>query len=165
MSEFSYQEFWALEEPMQKPHRLRAEELGISVDDIPVSPALTRLSESLRRIEQQYNLFELEDDQVNVSELLDKYTEMQVINILNEMGIESAISFGEIESLLFCNDWSRIMQIPWVNGDFFLLRQFEESALGNLLMFQLSIQSTSLELWNILSLTNTNILPTKLLRR
>ena len=131
MNEFSYQEFWALEEPMQRPHRLRADELGISVDDIPVSPVLTKFEDSLRRIEEMYNIAELEEEGVDVEALLNQFTEMQVTEYLENMEFEAAISFGEIESLLFCNDWSRIIQIPWVNVDFFLLRQFEESATGS----------------------------------
>ena len=130
MLEFSYQEMWKLEEPMQKPHNRKAEELGVSFTDVPVSPTLTRLSESLRRIEELYNVFDLEEEQINVRELLSHYTEIQVISLLEEMGLENAITFAEVESLLFCDDWKGVMQIQKINSDFFLLRQFEDVGNG-----------------------------------
>lgn len=132
MSEFSYQEMWALEEPMQKPHKIKADELGVSVTDVPVSPALTRYSESLRRITELFSVFEIEEEGISVEELLNHYTEMQIIDFLEEKGFEHAITLGEIEGLLFGNEWERMLQIPSIKGDFFLLKQFEESSNGRL---------------------------------
>jgi len=132
MSEFNYMEFWALEEPAQKPHIKRADELGLYVYDIPASPVLPKLNECIRRIEEMYNVLELEEEGIGIEELLDKYTEMQVIEYLEEMGFERAITLGEIESLLFMNEWLDILQIPKIKSDFFLLRQFEECSNGKM---------------------------------
>ena len=132
MQEINYQELWELEQPARRPHKIRADELGIKVTDIPVSPALTRLKESLRRIEELYNVYELEEEGINVEELLNHYTECQLINFLEENGYEHSISLGEIEGLLFGIDWSNLIQIPSVKSDFCLLRQFEESLNGRL---------------------------------
>lgn len=132
MSEFNYYEYWALEEPEQKPHKKRADELGISIDDIPVSPILTRFGDSLKRILEMYNVFELEEEGINVEELLDKYTETQVIEYLQENGFENAVTLGEAESLLICNEWRELVELPRIKSDFFQLRQFEEMPNGKL---------------------------------
>ena len=47
MQEFNYQQMWELEQPSQRPHKKRADELGIKVTDIPVSPALTKLRNTI----------------------------------------------------------------------------------------------------------------------
>ena len=133
MSEFNYMKFWALEEPMQRPHVKRADELGISVDDIPVSPILTRFEDSLKRILEMYNAFELEEEGINVEELLDKYTELQVMEYLKEMGFENAVSMNEAENLQLCNEWLEIIQLPKTKSDFFLLKQFEETPNGKVI--------------------------------
>ena len=130
MSEFSYQQYWALEQPMQKPHIKRADELGLHVDDIPVSPVLTRLENSIQRIEEMYNVAELREEGINVEELLDQFTEIQVLEYLEEMGFENAVAIGEVENLQICKEWHDIIQLPKVKKDFFRLRQFEESANG-----------------------------------
>ena len=128
MSEFSYQEFWTLEEPAQMPHKIRSDEFGTKFSGIPVSPALTKVRESLRRVEGLYNLLELKEEGVNVEELLNRYTETQVIDYLEENGFEHSLSFGEIEGLLFGIEWNNIIQIPRVKEDFFLLKQLDESS-------------------------------------
>ena len=87
MSEFSYQQYWALEEPVQRPHIMRSEELGIKFSGVPVSPALTRYGESLRRITELFSAFELEEDGIAVEQLLDKYSEMQVMDFLEEKAL------------------------------------------------------------------------------
>ncbi len=133
MSEFNYMELWALEEPMQKPHDKKAAELGISIDDIPVSPILTRFGDSLNRIMEMYNAFELEEEGIDVEQLLDKYTELQVMEYLKEMGFENAVSMNEAESLQMCDDWLEIIQLPKTKSDFFLLKQFEETPNGKVI--------------------------------
>ena len=133
MSEFNYMELWALEEPMQKPHDRRAAEFGISIDDIPVSPVLTRFEDSLNRIMEMYNVFELEEDGIDVEQLLDKYTELQVMEYLKEMGFENAVSMNEAEILQMCDDWLEIIQLPKTKSDFYLLKQFEETPNGKVI--------------------------------
>ena len=130
MSEFNYTEFWALEQPMRNPHEKRADELGLHVDDIPVSPVLTRLECSRNRIEEMYNVAELKEEGINVEELLDQFTEIQVMQYLEEMGFENAVSMNEAESLQLCNEWLEIIQLPKTKSDFFLLKQFEETPNG-----------------------------------
>ncbi|MBI2657758.1 hypothetical protein HYX08_03635 [Candidatus Woesearchaeota archaeon] len=83
MQEFSYQEIWELQEPARRPHDRMSEELGVKVSDIPVSPALTKFGDSLRRMEELYNLSELEEEGVNVTELLNKYTEIHLSSQLH----------------------------------------------------------------------------------
>src|SRR3989344_4645964 len=133
MQEMNYHELWELEQPTQRPHRQRAEELGIKMTDIPVSPVLTRLKESLRRIEELYNIGELQEEGIYVEELLDRYTEIQLISFLEENGFEHSISLAEIEVLISSQEWMELIDIPFIRGDFFLLRQFEESANGGLI--------------------------------
>lgn len=133
MQEFSYEQVWKLEQPTQRPHKRRADELGIKVTDIPVSPVLTRLKESLRRIEELFNVAELKEEGINVEELLNNFTEFQLISYIEEQGFEHAIALAEIEGLLFSQEWSGIIDIPFIKRDFFLLRQFEESASGGLI--------------------------------
>ncbi len=130
MSEFKYMEFWALEEPMRNPHEKRADELGLYVDDIPVSPVLTRLEYSKNRIEEMYNVAELKEEGINVDELLDQYTELQVMEYLEEMGFENVVSMNEAESLQLCSEWLEIIQLPKTKSDFFFLKQFEEAPNG-----------------------------------
>ena len=133
MQQFNYHEMWEMEKPSKMPHRQRAEELGIKVTDIPVSPVLTRLKESLRRIEEMYNVAELKEEGIYVEELLNQFTEIQLIEYIEEQGFEHAIALAEIEALLFSQEWSGIVDIPFIKRDFFLLRQFEESANGGLI--------------------------------
>ena len=129
MEDFNYHELWTLQEPVQKPHDIKADELGM-VDDIPVSPVLTKLKDSLRRIEELYNVDELVEEGIDVEQLLNQYTEMQVFEYLEENGFECAVTLGEAENLQLVNDWLEIIQLPKEKSDFFLLRQFEESANG-----------------------------------
>ena len=133
MSEFNYMELWALEQPMQKPHDRRADELGISIDDIPVSPVLTKLKDSLKRIEDMYNIAELQEEGIDIEDLLDQFTELQVMEYLAEMGIETAVSMSEAECLQMCSDWLEIIELPKIKSDFFLLKQFEETPNGKII--------------------------------
>ncbi len=132
MSEFNYNKMWELEEPVKMPHAKRSEELGIQVSGVTVSPALTKYSESIRRIEESFNMPDLEEAGIAVNQLLSSHTEMQVIDFLEEQGFEHSLSLGEIEGLLFGAEWRSILQIPRIKGDFFLLKQFEESSNGRL---------------------------------
>jgi len=104
MREFSYSELWALEEHVSKPHRIRAEALGIRIADLPVTPALTKLEDSMRRIDSLYNLLELEEEGLKVRELLQKHTEMQLLDFLETNGCELSITMEEVENLLLDNE-------------------------------------------------------------
>jgi len=133
MQEINYHELWELEQPTQRPHKRRADELGIRVTDIPVSPVLTRLKESIRRIEELYNIRELLEEGINVDELLNQFTEFQLIAYIEELGFEHSIALAEIEALVSSQEWTALIDIPFIRRDFFVLRQFEESANGGLI--------------------------------
>ena len=80
-----------------------------------------------------YNVAELKEEGIYVEELLNQFTEIQLIEYIEEQGFEHAIALAEIEALLFSQEWSGIVDIPFIKRDFFLLRQFEESANGGLI--------------------------------
>ena len=109
MQEINYHELWELEQPTQRPHKRRADELGIRMTDIPVSPVLTRLKESIRRIEELYNIRELLEEGINVDELLNQFTEFQLIAYIEELGFEHSIALAEIEAL--CRASSRLSTV------------------------------------------------------
>jgi len=132
MQEFNYQQMWELEQPAQRPHKKRADELGIKVTDIPVSPALTKLGNSIRRLNELYNAVELEEEGVYVEELLNHFTEAQALEFLEENGFEQSVSLGEIEGLMFGSEWDSIMQIPRIMEDYFMLKQLEEGPSGKM---------------------------------
>ena len=131
MEGFNYTELWSLQEPQQRPHDIKAEELGI-VDDIPVSPILTKLRDSIRRVEELYNANELLEEGIDIAGLLEKYPEAVVMEFLEANGYESAITYNEAESLVMQQEWNTILQIPVTKSDFFMLRQFEDSTDGKI---------------------------------
>lgn len=131
LSKFSYEMFWNSQEPMQRPHKKRAEELGLSIDDIPVSPVLTKLRDTMQRLDQMYNLKELEENKIDVRAMLTYLTEQELIEELEERGVEQSVTLGETEALLVCEEWQAVLQIPIVAADFFDLRQMEEISPGH----------------------------------
>ena len=130
---FSYQAYWKQQEPVAKPHRQRASELlGIKVDGVPVSPALTRFEETMQRLYEMFDFAQIEEEGIDVEAMLSYMTEQQVIDELNEMGIEQNISVGEVENLLLEMDWQPVLEIPFVRASFCNLRQIEETPSGKL---------------------------------
>jgi hypothetical protein len=104
MENFSYYEYWASEEQEQIQNRRRIRDNRDKIGDLPVSPALTRLEETIRRIEHLYNLAELDEEGVDVVRLLKKYTEIQLLDFLELNGCELSITMEEVENLLFDNN-------------------------------------------------------------
>ena len=130
---FSYFAYWKQQEPVAMPHRQRARELlGVKVDGVPVSPALTKLGETLQRLKNMFNFAEIEEQGIDVRAMLTYMTEQQIIDELNEMGVEQNISVGEIENLLLEQDWQPVLEIPFVRASFCNLRQIEETPSGKL---------------------------------
>jgi len=128
---FSYQAYWKQQEPVARPHRQRASELlGIKVDGVPVSPALTRIEETMQRLYEMFDFVQIEEEGIDVNAMLSYMTEQQAIDELNEMGIEQNISVGEVENLLAEREWEPVMDIPFVRYQFCNLRQIEEMPSG-----------------------------------
>lgn len=130
---FSYYAYWKQQEPVAKPHRQKASELlGIKVDGVPVSPALTKLADTLQRLEEMFDFSEIAEQGIDVNAMLSYMTEQQAIDELNEMGVEQNISVGEVENLLLEQDWQPVLEIPFVRASFCNLRQIEELPSGKL---------------------------------
>lgn len=130
---FSYYAYWKQQEPVMKPHRQKASELlGIKVDGVPVSPALTKLADTLQRLEEMFDFSEIAEQGIDVNAMLSYMTEQQAIDELNEMGIEQNISVGEVENLLLEMDWQPVLEIPFVRASFSNLRQIEECPSGKM---------------------------------
>lgn len=128
---FSYYAYWERQEPQMKAHKKRARELlGVKVDGVPVSPALTKLGETLQRLEEMFNFAEIEEQGIDVRAMLTYMTEQQAIDELNEMGVEQNISVGEVENLLLEQEWQPVLEIPFVRASFCNLRQIEELPSG-----------------------------------
>ena len=129
---FSYDELWAKQAPELRPHKRRALELGLHIDDVPVSPVLTRYSDSVRRIETMYDPQDLIDDGIDVRAMLTYMTEQQVIDAVNEAGVEPAIGVAEIEALLYEQDYMALLSILFVRAAFSGMRQMEETPSGKM---------------------------------
>ena len=129
-SGFSYERLWAKQEPQINPHKKRALELGVHIDDVPVSPALTRLADSVRRIETMFDAGDLADEHIDVRAMLSYMTEQQAIDAISETGVEPAITVAEIESLLYEQEYDALLSIPFVRHAFSSMRQMEETPSG-----------------------------------
>jgi len=128
---FSYQAYWGRQEPVVRPHRQKASELlGIKVYGVPVSPALTKLADTLQRLEEIFDFAQIEEEGIDINAMLSYMTEQQAIDELNELGIEQNISVGEIENLIAEREWEPVMDIPFVRYQFCNLRQIEEMPSG-----------------------------------
>jgi len=130
MENFNYYEYWEMQEPIEKPHRNRTRELGVSITGVPVSSALTKLGDALQRLSQMYNLMELEESGYEVKEMLAYMTEQEIVDKLAEAGVEKAITLGEAENVFTCEEWKEITQIPQAKKEFLIIRQVEEVAAG-----------------------------------
>ncbi len=72
----------------------------IDIDGLPISPVLTKFHDSLRRIEELYNLSELSEEGVQVAQLLESKTEMQVLDFIEFRNCDMSIEMREIEHLI-----------------------------------------------------------------
>lgn len=132
---FSYGRIFELAEQANErytlPHIARAKELGLYVDGVPVSPVLTRLSDTESRIRDMFDAALLEEEGIDIRAMLSYMTEQEIIDELEERCIDRDIGAAEIEFLISCDEWQPILQIPQVKRDFFNLRQMEEVTPGH----------------------------------
>lgn len=137
---FSYGRIFELAEQANEryvmPHKLRAIELGIDEegiveDEIPVSPVLTKLKDTMHRLEQMYSFEELRLEGIDISAMLTYMTEQEVIEELEERGVEQAVALSEVEAFIVMEEWQIILSIPKIKRDFFNLRQMEETTPGH----------------------------------
>ncbi|GEM_PF-2377619 len=128
---FSYNAYWEQQEPVMRPHRQKARELfGVKVDGVPVSPCLTKYQDTLQRLSDMFDFQDIEDNGIDVAAMLSYMTEQEIIDELNEMGVEQEISDSEIESLIAEREWMPLLAIPFVRNQFSSLRQLEETPSG-----------------------------------
>ena len=113
------------------PHIAKAEELGLHVDGVPVSSVLTKLSDAERRIGDMFNAVQIEEEGIDIKAMFTYMTEQEIIDELEDKGIEKDIGTAEIEFLINCDEWQIILQIPQVKRAFFDLRQMEEITPGH----------------------------------
>jgi hypothetical protein len=109
---FSYEDYWALEELSINPHQERAYELGVQLDGTPVNPTLTSYHTSLQRIETLYNRNELFSEGYDIEAMLMHKTEVEVLQDLEEAGMELTISLSEIERQLHIDEHKQLLCVP-----------------------------------------------------
>ena len=98
MEQFNYEKYWEMEEKEQIYCRRATQQDKIA--DLPVSPVITILENTKRRIEHNYNLAELEEEGIKINELLQKYTEIQLLDFIELNECEPSITMEEVEFLL-----------------------------------------------------------------
>jgi len=96
---------------------------------------LTKMQDAVRRIDERYNLNLLESEGINVHELLGRMTEDQLMEYLEQQGIEESISLNEIERLSIQQEYSLLLDVPYVKKDYFSLRNVEEDSPFNSIDF------------------------------
>ncbi len=89
---------------------------------------LTKMQDAVRRIDEKYNLNLLESEGINVHELLGRMTEDQLMEYLEQQGIEESISLDEIEHLAIQEEYSLLLDVPYVKKAFFSLKNVEEDS-------------------------------------
>lgn len=101
-----------MEERSMQPHQERAYELGVQFDDTPVNPTQISYYTALQHIEALYNCNELQEEGYDIETMLMHKTEDEVIQELEEAGMELTISLSEIERQLHIEEHKQLLSVP-----------------------------------------------------
>lgn len=106
--DFSYEELWSLQEPQKKPHKQRADDLGICFDDLPVNPTL-KIIRVDRDITEEMNDEEIIDwAECQRRVIANDYKELDIIpHVVSEIVDLRQIEDGVDVSAFNTADWLR----------------------------------------------------------